>query len=194
MITEEQITKIKDFAINLDWNLAFDGSSKGNRHLFRIVSKAKSLAIKYNADLGIVTAGAFLHDSNLEKTIAGETTANFGKVKDFLVQLGIPLDDIEKILHCVEAHDGRIEAKTIEAKIVHDADTLEKMGPLGVIRETWKRCKLGWNTEKISNHLRKHLEKRKSRLHTEEARSEAERLSQILPTFFDLLDEQIKEE
>lgn len=40
--------------------------------------------------------------------------------------------EIEKIAHCVESHDGKIKPETIEAKILFDADRLEKSGIGGV--------------------------------------------------------------
>jgi HD superfamily phosphodiesterase len=193
MINKEQMEKIKEFAIGLDWNLAFGGKSKGNRHLFRIVKIAKGLAEKHNVDSSIVEAGAWLHDTNLEITVTGSTLKNKDKILKLLKDVGVNEDDQEKILHCIEAHDGRIPAKTIEAKIVHDADTLEKMGPLGIIRETWKRAQIGWNTEKIINHLRTHLKKRESRLYLLEAREKAKNLNSLLKDFFKIIDKQLKE-
>ncbi len=171
MLNKKQLEQIKKFAIDLDWNQAFEGAAKGNKHLFRIVGKAKLLAKKENSsqkqkiNLNIIEAGAWLHDSNLEQTILGDTLTNKEKLKKFFKKIKIIKEDQEKILHCIESHDGRKKAKTIEAKIVHDADTLEKMGPLGIIRETWKRCQAGWNTEKIIEHLKTHLKKRESKIY-----------------------------
>jgi len=192
MITENQIEKIKEFAIKIDWGLAFGGKSTGNRHLFRIVKKAKELARNYEADASIIEAGALLHDTNLEKTITGSTLENKEKVQKFLEELEISKTDEQKIIHCIEAHDGKIPAKTIEAKIVHDADTLEKMGPLGIIRETWKRSQAGWNTEKIIEHLKTHLKNRESKLYTEEAKEKAKKCNIVLENFFKTIDEQME--
>ena len=96
-------------------------------------------------------------------------------------------------MHCIEAHDGRIPAKTIEAKIVHDADTLEKMGPLGIIRETWKRSQLGWPTENIIEHLKTHIKNREKRIYTKEAQAIAKQLNTTLEKFFLVIDEQLEE-
>jgi uncharacterized protein len=193
MISKEQMEKIKRFAIELDWNLTFGGKSKGNRHLFRIVKIAKELATKHDVDISIVEAGAWLHDTNLEKTVTGSTLENKDKIIDFIKSVGIHKEDQQKILHCIEAHDGRVPAETIEARIVHDADTLEKMGPLGVIRETWKRAQIGWNTERIIGHLRTHLENRENELNTKEAKERAKSLNDALKSFFEIIDNQLRE-
>ncbi len=193
MINKEQMEKIKEFAIELDWNLAFGGKSKGNRHLFRIVKLAKELAMKHDVDISIVEAGAWLHDTNLEKTVTGSTLENKDKLLEFFESIEIHKEDQQKILHCIEAHDGRVLAETLEAKIVHDADTLEKMGPLGIIRETWKRAQIGWNTEKIIEHLKTHLKKREGKLHTMEAKERAKKLNKRLKDFFEIIDQQLEE-
>lgn len=185
--------KIKEFAIELDWNLTFDGKSNGNRHLFRIVKIAKKLATKHVINISIVEAGAWLHDTNLEKTVTGDTLENKAKLLEFFESIKIHEEEHKKILHCIEAHDGRIPAETMEAKIIHDADTLEKMGPLGIIRETWKRAQIGWNTEKIIEHLKIHLKKRESKLYTVEAKEQARILNETLKTFFETIDNQIRE-
>ena len=193
MINKEQMKKIKEFAIELDWNFAFCGKSNGNRHLFRIVKIARELTTKYDVDISIVEAGAWLHDTNLEKTVTGSTLENKDKIVDLFERIEIPKGDQQKILHCIEAHDGRILAKTVEARIVCDADTLEKMGSLGIIRETWKRAQIGWNTEKIIDHLRSHLKIRESKLYTTEARERAKKLNKGLKDFFEIIDQQLEE-
>lgn len=194
METNEQLKRIQEFALEMDWNQAFGGKSQGNRHLFRIVEKAKRLAETVDADLLVVEAGAWLHDTNLGKTISGSTLENEEVVRDFLHRVEIPEEKIVKIIHCIESHDGRVLAQTIEAKIVHDADTLEKMGPLGIVRETWKRSQLGWTTEKIVDHLKTHLYKRESKLYTKAAQEIAAQLNQQLEQFFKVIEQQLKEE
>ncbi len=193
MINENQMEQIKNFAIELDWNLAFGGKSKGNRHLFRIVKITKELAISYVVEKSILEAGAWLHDTNLEKTIVGSTLENKDKVINFFEEINVLKEDQKKILHCIESHDGRILAKTTEAKIVHDADTLEKMGSLGIIRETWKRSQLGWCTEQIIEHLKTHLSKREGKLYLFESKERAKELNANLKQFFEIVEIQLNE-
>ncbi|MCF7872501.1 hypothetical protein K9L97_05710 [Candidatus Woesearchaeota archaeon] len=192
MINKKQIQQIKKFGVELDWNLTFGGKSKGNRHLFRAHKKALNLCDK-NIRKDIVEAAIWLHDTNLEKTIIGSTLVNKNKIIKFLKKIKINDEDIKKIMHCIEAHDGRIKAKTKEAMIVHDADTLEKSGSLGIIRETWKKSQAGWTTEKISKHLEKHLLKRENNMYTKKAKKIAKKNNQEIKIFFEQLKEQLKE-
>lgn len=190
MISKKQLEKISEFAIDIDWNKTFKGKSKGNRHLFRVVRNAKFLCRCLKVDASIAEAGAWLHDTGLVKGAFAPALAYQKEVVRFLRKIKICEEDIKKILHCIESHDGRTEAKTLAAKIVHDADTLDKMGPIGIIRETWKRTSDGWISDKIALHLQQHLRKRMKNLYTKGAKKIAKRLDKELKSFFNLLDKQ----
>ena len=198
MIDNEQMEKIKLFAIDLDWNHAFGGKSKGNEHLSRVVEITKRITDElslednpnYNLDESVVEAGAWLHDSGLAKELMGDALCNQEKVEQFLRSIGVDEIYISKILTCISSHDGQNIAISIEAQVVHDADTLDKMGPLGVIRETWKKSQFGWTSEEIAKHLPVHLEKRKNNLYTNIAQLMAEELHSDLKIFFESLKKQ----
>lgn len=53
-------------------------------------------------------------------------------VKRDLPQMGYTDKETEQIAHCVKSHKGRGIQDTLEAKIVSDADMLEKSGIGGV--------------------------------------------------------------
>lgn len=190
MISKKQLKKISEFAIDIDWNKAFKGRSKGNRHLFRVVRNAKLLCKGLKVEISIVEAGAWLHDTGLAKGAFAPALAYKNEVVRFLKKIKINESDIKKVLHCIEAHDGRTKARTLESKIVHDADTLDKMGPIGIIRETWKRTSNGWTSDKIASHLRAHLRKRIKNLYTKRAKRIAKQLDKELKPFFKLLKKQ----
>ncbi len=82
---------------------------------------------------------------------------------------------------------------TIEAKIVHDADVLDKMGHLGVIRQTWKKANSGVVTETIAEELEPHLDRREKRLYTETAKEAGSELNRNLGPFFTMLRKQLKD-
>lgn len=191
MISKLKMKNISKFGVDTDWNKAFQGKSKGNMHLFRVVRNVKVLCLNSKVDKSIAEAGAWLHDTGLVKGVSAPTLAYKKEVVRFLRKIKVGYDDIKKILHCIEAHDGRVKAKTLEAKIVHDADTLDKMGPLGIIRETWKRSAEGWTSERIANHLQSHLKKRMGKLYTKKAKSVAKKLNQKLKSFFQTLNKQV---
>jgi uncharacterized protein len=149
MLNKRLLLKIKKLALKIDHDISFGGKSKGNRHLFRVVRIAKFLAQKTGANMGIVTAGAFLHDTALPSNNDYNYFQNKKIVKKLLKSFNLSKNELNQIAECVASHEGTINPKSLEAKIVHDADVLEKMGLLGIIRHTWKMVNLGEIDHKI---------------------------------------------
>jgi hypothetical protein len=177
--------KIESIAINYDWNLAFEGRSLGNMHLVRTVKLVKYLwervlesneseaASASGRELDIAVAGALLHDIGL---VEGNIDhCRNGKIisENILRDIGIPEDLLTAILHCIETHDGEIPAFTLEAKLVHDADTIDKLGPLGALRHIWKLSLLGepdLDSKKLLKIVPDHLDFRFNKLYLNESR------------------------
>jgi HD superfamily phosphodiesterase len=163
MINKKNIKEIKKLGIKIDHDMAFGGKSKGNKHLSRAVKIAKFLALKEKADIKIVECGAWLHDTALP---TGDDY-NYDKNKKIVMELlsNINISNIDKklIAECVASHEGVEDPKTLEAKIVHDADVIEKLGILGIIRHTWKLTNLNeinptmitdLEVKKVLNHIK----------------------------------------
>lgn len=175
MINKKTLVKIKKLAIKIDWHDSFNGKSKGNRHLLRVVEIAKFIAKKMDADINIVEAGALLHDLALPTGDDYNYEKNKCLAVKKLQQFNLKKFEKENIAECVASHEGIIKPKTLEAKIVHDADVLEKSGILGIIRQTWKlthlnKLKSVAITNSEINNILAHLNWRKSRLQTEVAK------------------------
>ncbi|OGW88451.1 MAG: hypothetical protein A3A73_01310 [Omnitrophica bacterium RIFCSPLOWO2_01_FULL_50_24] len=162
MLVKETLLKIKKLGIETDWNDAFAGKSKGNRHLFRVVRLARYMAKRLSANVSIVEAGAWLHDSALPSGNDYDYKKNRRIVKKLLSPFNLSTREINAVAECVAAHEGTSKPKTVEAKIVHDTDVLEKSGMLGIIRHTWKMANSGMllpghitrkDAAKILNHL-----------------------------------------
>lgn len=143
MLDKITLLKIKNMAIEIDHSVAFGGKSKGNRHLLRVVRVAKFLAQKTGADEAVSFAGAFLHDTALPSGNDYDYSQNKRIVKDLLKNFNLSKEESEGIAECVASHEGTTTPKTLEAKVVHDSDVLEKTGLLGMIRHTWKLTNSG---------------------------------------------------
>jgi len=143
MLNKNILLKIKKLALKTDYNVAFGGKSKGNRHLLRVVRVAKFLAQKAGADESVAVAGAFLHDTALPSGNDYDYLQNKRIVKDLLKPFNLSQIELHRIAECVASHEGTTSPKTLEAKVVHDADVLEKLGLLGIIRHTWKLTNSG---------------------------------------------------
>lgn len=163
MLNKNTLLKIKGLALKIDHDIAFAGKSKGNRHLFRVVKLAKHMAKQLGANVPIVEAATWLHDTALPSGNDYNYRKNKKIVTDILKHFNLFRKELDAIAECVASHEGTSKPKTLEAKIVHDADVLEKSGLLGIIRHTWKLANSGKisadnitrkDTAEILNHLK----------------------------------------
>ncbi|MCK4948561.1 MAG: HD domain-containing protein [Thermoplasmata archaeon] len=181
MIPAEKLERIREYALHLDWNVAFGGRSKGNRHLERTVKIAFALSKRKDVREDIVVAGAWLHDVGLHLGNEGHCFSGARFIQPFLDELGLSQDDNERVTHCIEAHDGEVPAKTLEAKVVHDADTLDKMGPLGFVRHVWKIANItDHDPSNLADEVEKHLPTRLEKIYIPEAKERAVALEREL--------------
>lgn len=112
-------------------------------HVMRVHNLCLMIA-KYeeNVDLGVLIPASLLHDiarvkeskdntGELDHAILGSDMA-----ESILRDLEYDEEKIQKIKHCIVAHRFRTgnEPKTIEAKILFDADKLDAIGAIGIAR------------------------------------------------------------
>lgn len=173
---------IQNLALKIDNDVAFGGKSKGNKHLWRVTRIAKFLAEREQADMFVVLAGAWLHDVALSSGDDYDYVNNKKIVKKLLRQFKLSKQRMDNIAECVASHEGAVNPKSLEAKIVHDADVLDKTGWLGVIRHTWKLVNSGKiDAEKFTNNdavmVLNHIRWRKKRLQTKLAKKIAKYLT-----------------
>lgn len=109
-------------------------------HFRRVVATAKRLAKGENGNLEIVIPAAWLHDfvivpkNDPRRSQASRLSAQ--AALEFLKLSGFPETYFDEIAHAIEAHSfsAGVEAKTLEAKIVQDADRLDGLGAIGIAR------------------------------------------------------------
>ncbi len=110
-------------------------------HIERVYRMSDRLARIEGADLEIVHAAALLHDA--EGTTPGSDarlehhlrSAEFAQ--KILAAEGWDQARIDAVKHCIRAHryrDDREPPATIEAKCLFDADKLDVLGAIGVVR------------------------------------------------------------
>jgi uncharacterized protein len=109
-------------------------------HVRRVVRTAESLAAREGARLEVVTPAAWLHDcmsvpKDSPQRAAGSTLAAT-RALGWLREWGWPPELLPEIAHAIEAHSfsARIAPRTIEAKVVQDADRLDALGAVGLAR------------------------------------------------------------
>lgn len=110
-------------------------------HVVRVLRMAERLAAELGADVDVVRAAALLHDaSGAAPGEAGGRAEHENDSAEFarriLAQEGWPKDRIEAVADCIRAHRfrGRDRPRSLEAKILFDADKLDVMGAFGAAR------------------------------------------------------------
>jgi uncharacterized protein len=109
-------------------------------HVRRVVANARLLAGTEGADLDVVLPAAWLHDcvsvpkDSPDRSKASQLAA--GAAADFLTAEGYPAGKIPAIRHAIEAHSftAGIPPRTLEARVVQDADRLDALGAIGIAR------------------------------------------------------------
>ncbi|PWN05914.1 HD domain-containing protein [Rhodohalobacter mucosus] len=109
-------------------------------HTERVVENAKLILSKENADEEVTIAAAWLHDcvvlpkNDPDRHAASTMAAN--KAIQFLQKIGFDEKKHEDIAHAIKVHSFSADMKprTLEAKIVQDADRLDALGAIGLAR------------------------------------------------------------
>jgi len=143
MLKEESI--YKSFLIeNCSLDVAHDLG-----HIERVVKSAGNICSAEGGDSEVVITAAWLHDCvTLPKDHPERSKSSIlsgKKAAEFLVTTDFPKSKIKSVVHAIEAHSysAGIEPKTIEAKIVQDADRLDALGAIGIARCLLVGGKLG---------------------------------------------------
>ena len=118
--------------------VGFDDPAHGWEHIQRVYKLALYIAERESADSFIVGMAALLHDIGHLPTNKTEHHADLSRsmASELLTAYNVPADTREAILHAIAAHSFSlgIEPRTLEAKVVRDADRLDSLGAIGILR------------------------------------------------------------
>jgi uncharacterized protein len=109
-------------------------------HVRRVVRTARRFAVAENACREVVIPAAWLHDcvavskDSPDRSRASRMAAEHAV--SLLTDLGYPDKYHNDIAHAIEAHSfsAGIEPRTLEARIVQDADRIDAIGAIGIAR------------------------------------------------------------
>lgn len=120
-------------------------------HFRRVYQTAKQIAIYENVDVDplIILAAAYLHDivclpkDHPERHLSSRYAAV--NAKEMLSSSGFPKEKIIPVCHAIETHSfsAQLQPETLEAKIIQDADRMEALGALGLLRTFYVSGRLG---------------------------------------------------
>lgn len=194
----------------------------GFDHVQRVYRLAEQIARAEGADLVIVQAAVLLHDAHDDqqpadrrsRTTHHHTSADFAA--KVLAAEGWHPERIAAVQHCIRSHRFRDDTEppqTLEARILFDADKLDAIGAVGVVRAvgyaiTHHNPPFAEPSQQFldsgvlaegESHSAYHeyifkLRKLKDRLYTPTARAIAEERHRVMEEFFKRLKDEILNE
>lgn len=117
------------------------GESSGHDwwHVYRVWKMAKNIGQKENADMFIVELAALLHDIADYKMYGGDDTVGQKVAREWMEKQKVDEKTISHVCEIIKEASfkgARVDTKikTIEGKIVQDADRLDAIGAIGIGR------------------------------------------------------------
>lgn len=134
MNKKQMIEKTKDYVKN---NMNNEEPGHDWWHVYRVWKMAKRIGREEKADTFVVEMAALLHDIADWKFHG--VGAGAKKTRMWLESLGVEKNDADHIVEIIESIDFKGSAetqkmRTIEGKVVYDADKLDAIGAIGVAR------------------------------------------------------------
>lgn len=161
-------------------------------HIWRDALNAVVIGEAEKADIGIVLPAIVMHDIGFLYGAIGKTHGAIGaqKLPAFLKKHKIPYDK-KSIMHmadCIRTHKGSMhneKPETLEAKVVADADLLEKFGYFGIYQYIRTFTEFNYPLEKI---IKRNEGMKTLRMETQTGKKLAEPGRKLIIDFFNKLD------
>ena len=187
--------------------LAHDKSGHGLQHAMRVYNNALKINKVEQGNERIIATAALIHDT-VDKKLFGDVDARLQYVREFLSSQNYGVEEIDEIIYIISNiswNNGKnVALDSLNAKIVRDADRLDAIGVMGVIRSieygnskgdnfydaeniTIKDGKYTFNkiTTSVLSHFYEKLLLLKDNLHTDTAKAMANKRHDFLLAFLD---------
>lgn len=111
-------------------------SFAGMDHVERVLEVAEDIGRREGADLDVLRAAAYLHDIAVPLDKPRHYDLGSRLARGILADLGWSEEQMEPVVHAIEAHSryGGPEPRTLEARVLQDADAVEYVGAVGLAR------------------------------------------------------------
>lgn len=121
----------------VEQELGGEASGHDYWHIYRVVQTAKTIAGEEGADTFVCELAAWLHDIADEK-LNEDIEAAQRKVERFLEEHRVAAEDVEHIREIIATMSfkggGAAGMRTLEGRVVQDADRLDAIGAIGIAR------------------------------------------------------------
>ena len=162
-------------------------------HISRVWRTSENLGKKLGADMEVMAAAVSLHDlaRHYGLEIHGEESAKMAK--PILSKLKFSIAKTEIVLDAISKHDYTTSPenrKSIESKILYDADKLDAFGHIGILRHIQFYYSKGMSIDEIL----KMMKKRWSGVYLSESKKIGKKDFDITYNFFVKLKANLKED
>jgi uncharacterized protein len=168
-------------------------------HVERMTRWCQELGPAIDADMDVLIAGALLHDVGVVINRKKHYVAGRTRAAEILRESCFPEEKIEAALHVLAAHSryGGPEPRSIEAKVGQDADALEYIGAIGILRAVVRGLNDGSFSGKISDfpeYLRSILAKVEGTFHTQKAEDLGQSRLKYMRSFLERIEQELRSE
>jgi uncharacterized protein len=138
-MTVEQKKIIQDIAEEVKNKLSGEGSGHDWWHIVRVWNMAKRIGLEEGGELFVIELGALLHDIADWKFHDGDDTVGPQVAREIMKRHGVArpvLDQVADIVSTISFKGAGVPTpmKTLEGKVVQDADRLDAIGAIGIAR------------------------------------------------------------
>lgn len=168
-------------------------------HVERMTRWCQELGPAIDADMEVLIPGALLHDVGVVINRKKHYVVGRTRAAEILRDSGFPEEKIDATLHVLEAHSryGGPEPQTTEAKVGQDADALEYIGAIGILRAVVRGLNDGSFSGKISDfpeYLRSVLAKVEGTFHTGKAEELGQSRLKYMRSFLERIEQELQNE
>ncbi len=168
----------------------------GYPHVLRVRDLALWIASKYEGvDKEALEIAALLHDIARNSSARSEHAMKSAKVAESLLKaMGYPESKIRLVTEAIATHSysGGGEPKSLEAKILSDADKLDALGAVGIARVLMYSAYVGRGFEGSIEHFKSKILNLPKLMRTEVGREEALRRVKYVEEFVKELEEELR--
>jgi uncharacterized protein len=168
-------------------------------HVERMAIWCQKIGASKETDMEVLIAGALLHDIGVPIDRKTHYAVGRNRAAEILSRVGFPQEKTDAALHVLEAHSryGGPAPRTAEAQVGQDADALEYIGAIGILRAVVRGLTDGSFDGKISgfpDYLRSILVTVEDTFHTEEARELGRSRLKYMKGFLEQIEKELRHE
>lgn len=165
-------------------------------HVYRMAQWCERLGRPLGADMEVLLAGALVHDVGVTVNRKLHFTAGKELAREILSGSGLSEQTVQGALHVMECHSryGGPEPRSLEAQVARDADAIEYLGAIGIVRAVVRGLTDGsfsGRAEDFPGFLRRLMEKLRSAFQIEQASPIGEERVRFMEEFLERMEKEL---